>query len=117
MSLLSETRRQNKEERIKRDGPFAEKLRQRSLRTLQAHMAAFYEHGRLPDIDFLIGAFELMERETRDNGEAATAPLVDTIARLLAARPSISRRQREPAKAKSPKRPSRPQLIGRTLQR
>jgi hypothetical protein len=54
MSFLSETRRQNKEQRIKRDGPFAEKLRQRSLRTLQAHMAAFYEHGRLPDIDFLI---------------------------------------------------------------
>ena len=69
-------------------------------------MAAFYEHGGLPDIDFLIEAFELMERETRDSGEAGTAPLIETMARVLAARPSISEWQGVPTNAKSPKRPT-----------
>jgi len=79
MSFLSETHRQNKEQRTRRSGPGAEQLRERSVEALRAHMEAFYEHGSQSDITFLIESFEQVERDARARGRHGQAFLIDAL--------------------------------------
>jgi len=79
MLFLSETHRQNKEQRIRRSGTRAEQLRQRSVEALRAHMEAFYEHGSQSDITFLIEVFEQVERDARARGRNGQASLIDAL--------------------------------------
>ena len=98
MSFLSETHRQNKQQRIRRAGPSAEKLHQRSIKTLQGHMAAFYEHGHPSDINFLIEAFDRMERDARIARGNGQSSLIDSLLALLSDEPSTSPKSRGPDK-------------------
>jgi len=45
-----DTHLENARERIERDGPVAELLRQAYVERLRSHLEAFYEHGRLADL-------------------------------------------------------------------
>jgi hypothetical protein len=102
MSFLSETRRQNKEHRITRDGLLAERLRQRSVKRLKAHLAAFYEHGSELDINLLTEAFDRMEGEAIANRGKEQASLADALLKVLDAPPSMSGSYGQPKKTKRP---------------
>jgi hypothetical protein len=55
---VSETHRENAEERIRALGPGFEMVRQAYVARLKGHVPAFYEHGSLPDLVALCDAFE-----------------------------------------------------------
>jgi len=55
------THLQNVRERIKRDGPVAERVRRDYIDSLKSYIEAFYEHGSFADVTGLCEAFEALE--------------------------------------------------------
>jgi hypothetical protein len=117
MSFLSETRRQNKEHRITRDGLLAERLRQRSVKRLQAHLAAFYEHGSSLDINLLTEAFDRMEHEAIANRGNGRISLVEALLKVIEGQPSISCSYEQPRKTKRRTPPTKLPRIRRVAMR
>jgi hypothetical protein len=62
-------------------GTAAAALRQVTIDQLKTHMAAFYEHGTLPDLVMLCAAFDRVERERLD-WSPERAWLVDTLLKM-----------------------------------
>jgi hypothetical protein len=58
-----DTHEQNVQERIERNGPVQEMLRQADVERLKSYMEAFYEHGSRADVVGLCEAFDSLERK------------------------------------------------------
>jgi hypothetical protein len=80
------THEQNVRERIERDGPVAEILRQADMEWLKPRIEAFYEHGSGADASGLRRAFESLERREFKECDLHRARLIEEILSLTAAR-------------------------------
>ena len=74
-----DTHLENIRERIARDGPVAETIRQAHVEQLKSHMAAFYEHGSTMDIIALCRAFSSLEQKEFSFGDLYEACLVESV--------------------------------------
>jgi hypothetical protein len=75
-----DSHQQNVRERIARDGPGAELLRQAYVKELKSHMDAFYEHGSLADVLALCEAFERLDCREYGRSDLHRARLVEELA-------------------------------------
>jgi hypothetical protein len=79
MPDYEDTRLENIRERIQRNGPGAEILRQAYIERLRSHIEAFYEHGSLADLLSLCAAFDALEGEECGADDLHRARLVEKL--------------------------------------